>query len=92
MNFGMIILTQSMDTEQNFVTQIPTALLFALKPQIFLKIFLMMLRDSVIRQTMIKMIPLPIGKNKTVPCLFEDELGKKVMTEFVALRPKAYSC
>ena len=52
----------------------------------------MMLRDSVIRQTMIKMIPLPIGKNKTVPCLFEDELEKKVMTEFVALRPKAYSC
>ena len=92
MNFDMIILTQSMDTEQNFGTQIPTALLFALKPQIFLKIFLMMFRDGVIRQTMMQMIPLPIGKNKKVPRLFEDELGKKVMTEFVALRPKAYSC
>ena len=34
MNFGMIILTQSMETEQNFVTQILTALSFTLKPKI----------------------------------------------------------
>ena len=33
-------------------------------------------------------IPLPIGKNKNVPGLFKDELGEKIMTEFVALDQK----
>ena len=34
--------------------------------------------------------PLPIGNNKKVPNLFKDELGGKIITTFVALRPKAY--
>ena len=36
-------------------------------------------------------IPLPIEKNKKVPGLFKDELGGKIITKSVALRPKAYS-
>ena len=35
--------------------------------------------------------PLPIGKNKKVPSLFKDELGGKIIIEFVAPRPKIYA-
>ena len=34
---------------------------------------------------------LPIGKNKEVIGLKKDELGRKIITEFVTLRPKTYS-
>ena len=34
--------------------------------------------------------PLPMGKNKVIG-LMKDELGGKIITEFVTLRPKTYS-
>ena len=35
--------------------------------------------------------PLPIGKNKKVIGVMEDELGGEIITEFVTVRPETYS-
>ena len=80
-----------MGIEQNYVIQILIALLFIKTEDCFQDIsndvekwFHMSNYDKNDKRT------LPIVKNKKVPGLFKEELGRKIITEFVALRPKAY--
>ena len=67
--------------------------LFILKPNIFMKTLLMMLKNGLTHLTITKndKRPLPIGKNKKVIDLFKGELGGRIIKEFVAFRAKTYT-
>ena len=82
-----------METRQNYAIQILTALLFTSEPKIFFEDISNNVQKWFDTSNYNKKdkIALPIGKNKNVPGLFKDELGGKIMTDFVALRPKAYA-
>ena len=56
MNFGIIILNQSINTERNNVTRILTALLFILKLKIFMKTVLMMMKSGLTHLLIMKKI------------------------------------
>ena len=64
---------------------------FIINIKIFMKILQMMLKKRFDTSNYEVNRPLPTGKNKKVIGLMTDELGGKIMTEFVALRPKNYS-
>ena len=91
MNFGMIILSQSIKTMQNYVRCIQTALSLILKQKISMKILLIMLKKKFDTSNYEINRPLPKGNNKKVIGLMKDKLGGKIMTEFAARRPKTYS-
>ena len=93
MNFGITILDQSMETRQNCTIQILIVLLLTLKSKTFFED----ISNDVERwfdtcnYDKNDKRPLLIGKNKKVPGLFKDELKGKIITKFVALRPKTYA-
>ena len=95
MSFGTIILNQSIKRLQNYVMWILTALLFILK--IHIKNFYEDISDADVKQFDTSNYsdddkrPRPRSMNKKVIGLFKDELGRKIMTELVAFRPKTYS-
>ena len=87
----MTILTQTMETEQNFLTQILVAVIY-----IKTKDFFQDISNDVERWFGTSNYNendkrhLGIGKNKKIPGLFKDELGGKIIRKVVALRPKTY--
>ena len=92
MNFGMIILNQSIKTKQNYATWILTALLFTLKPNNFLKTLVIMLKNGLTHLATMKMIKDCFQQIRTkVIGLFKDELAGNIIIEFVGLRTKTYA-
>ena len=88
MNFGMITSNQSTEIKQNYATWILTALLFILKPKIFMKTLLMMLKNGLCSKDDNRL--LPIGWNKKAIGPFKDKLGGKIVKEFVRLGVKIW--
>ena len=89
MNFGMTILNTNMEIRQGYAIQI----LMYIKTEDFYKDIAGDVErwfDTSNYDEKGKR-PLPIGKNKKVIGKFKDELGRKIMTEFCALRAKAYA-
>ena len=89
----MITLNKSIRIQQNYVIRILIDLLFI----IIIEDFSQDISNDVEKwfgtsnYNKKDKISLPIGKNKKVPGLSKDELGGKIITEFVALKPKAYA-
>ena len=92
MNFGTITLTQSLETIQNCYKDTDSFIIYIKAEDFFEDISNDVERwfDTSNYNENDKR-PLPIGKNEKIPGLFKDELGGKIITEVVALRPKTYA-
>ena len=80
-----LILYQSMETMQNYAIQILIALLFILKLKIFQKIFLVILKNGLIRLTMIKVIKELFQQEKIKKYLALDEQEEKQLQKLLHL-------
>ena len=91
MNFGRIMLNQNISKMQNCVTWIQMVLSFILKLKMFMNTLQMMLKKIFGTLNYEVNRPFHTEKNGKVTVLMKDELGRKIITEFVALGPKNYS-
>ena len=91
MNFSIIILNQSISAIENYVTWIPIALLCILILRLIMKTLKNIEKRFDTSNYEFTRPLLQIGKTRKVIELMKDELGGKIMTEFVVLRPRIYS-
>ena len=95
MDFGMTILNQSTKTKQNYATWILIVLFLIQKSDS--EYFFEDINNDVQRcfdtsnYEQNDKRPLPMGMNKKVIGMFKDELGRKIMKEFCALKAKTYA-
>ena len=82
MSIGVILRNQSMETNHNYTTWIRTVLVHVKSADIC---------TGIAGDVEKRYRRLPIGKNKEVIGLKKDELGGRIMKEFVELKPRMYS-
>ena len=92
MNFGIIILNQSIKTIQNYATLDTDSFIINIKTEDFSEDIADDIEKRYDTSNYKVNMPLSKGKNKKLIGLMKDELGGKIMIEFVSLRPKVYFC
>ena len=87
----MIILIQSMGIKQKICYADTDSFITHIITEDFFKYIVNGVKKWFDTSNCNKKRPLPIGKNKKLPGLFKDELGRKTIIEVFAIRPKTYA-